>query len=79
MPGSCPIEILKPKQTALKSELTLFCQNYYEIEVKNLMKFRSGEGIACTGEDILILEKSSIYDFLVGELLLREKKILVKE
>ena len=38
------------------------------------MKFRSGEGIACTGEDILILEKSGIYDFVVGELLLRKER-----
>ena len=42
------------------------------------MKFRSGEGIACTGEDILILEKLGIYDFVVGELLLRKKKVLLE-
>ena len=43
------------------------------------MKFRSGEGIASTGEDILILEKSGIYDFVVvGELLLRKKKVLLE-
>ena len=31
--GILPNENIKPKQTALRSELSLFCQNYYEIGV----------------------------------------------
>lgn len=76
--GILPNQNIKSKQTGFRKWTDFIPPEVLWDWSKNPVKFRSGKGIAGTGEDILILENSRTYEFIFGKLIVQKNRFFLE-